>query len=355
MQVINDDCRNAMRGMDADSISAIVTDPPYGLKFMGKGWDHSVPGLEFWQEALRVAKPGCHLLAFGGTRTYHRLTCAIEDAGWKIRDSLMWVYGSGFPKGHDVSKAIDKEAGAERDKRWKPVTKYSMVGTLEPRPWLDKARENGGCFVDSDIPSTDAAKQWEGWNTSLKPSFEPIILARKPLTGTVAGNVLEHGTGAINIDACRVKSEDSEWTCRKSATSSFSQEARPWKEKLTGIEIASGGVGGRWPANFIHDGSDEVTDLLGSAARFFYCAKASPAERGEYNKHPTVKPLALMRYLVKLITPPSGIVLDPFAGSGSTLVAASQLGFDAIGIELDKVHCDIIERRLKDSQGVFAE
>jgi len=391
MQVINDDCRNAMRGMDADSISAIVTDPPYGLKFMGKGWDHSVPGLEFWQEALRVAKPGCHLLAFGGTRTYHRLTCAIEDAGWEIRDSLMWVYGSGFPKGHDVSKAIDKEAGAERDKRWKPVTKYSMVGTLEPRPWLDKARENGGCFVDSDIPSTDAAKQWEGWNTSLKPSFEPIILARKPLTGTVAGNVLEHGTGAINIDACRVKSEDSEWTCRKSATSSFSQEARPWKEKLTGIEIASGGVGGRWPANFIHDGSDEVLELFprskgggnvpsetdskpslncygeynrvpfqgykddGSAARFFYCAKASPSERGEYNTHATVKPLALMRYLIKLITPPNGILLDPFAGSGSTLVAASQLGFDAIGIELDKVHCDIIERRLKDSQGVFAE
>ena len=361
MQVINDDCRNTMRAMDANSISAIVTDPPYGLKFMGKGWDHSVPGVEFWQEALRVAKPGCHLLAFGGTRTYHRLACAIEDAGWEIRDSLMWVYGSGFPKGHDVSKAIDKEAGAEREvigsKRVKDIRRNVAediaMGKTDRQSKFAPGSPSIAINCNITAPSTDDAKKWEGWNIALKPAYEPIILARKPLAGTVAGNVLEHGTGAVNIDACRVGrdlGDVSGWSRSGSNASenramsgpNYARNPKPDSE-------------GRWPANFIYDGSDEVTDLLGSAARFFYCAKASPSERGEHNTHATVKPLALMRYLIKLITPPNGIVLDPFAGSGSTLVAASQLGFDAIGIELDKVHCDIIERRLKDLQGVLAE
>jgi len=391
MQVINDDCRNAMRGMNANSISAIVTDPPYGLKFMGKGWDHSVPGVGFWQEALRVAKPGCHLLAFGGTRTYHRLTCAIEDAGWEIRDSLMWVYGSGFPKSHDVSKAIDKAAGAEREKIGPRVYAGGHIQNnsgIARDNFSGKWEHNGKAVtITETAPSTLLAQQWQGWGTALKPSWEPIILARKPLAGTVAGNVLEHGTGAINIDACRVGNEARSWrgmSAKVPSTGTFRDDS--WVPK-----DISNSANGRWPANFIHDGSDEVLELFprskgggnvpsetdskpslncygeynrvpfqgykddGSAARFFYCAKASPSERGEYNTHATVKPLALMRYLIKLITPPNGILLDPFAGSGSTLVAASQLGFDAIGIELDKVHCDIIERRLKDSQGVFAE
>jgi len=355
MQVINDDCRNAMRGMNANSISAIVTDPPYGLKFMGKGWDHSVPGVGFWQEALRVAKPGCHLLAFGGTRTYHRLTCAIEDAGWEIRDSLMWVYGSGFPKSHDVSKAIDKAAGAEREKIGPRVYAGGHIQNnsgIARDNFSGKWEHNGKAVtITETAPSTLLAQQWQGWGTALKPSWEPIILARKPLTGTVAGNVLEHGTGAINIDACRVGNEARSWrgmSAKVPSTGTFRDDS--WVPK-----DISNSANGRWPANFIHDGSDEVTDLLGSAARFFYCAKASPSERGEYNTHATVKPLALMRYLIKLVTPPNGILLDPFAGSGSTLVAATQLGFDSIGIELDKVHCDIIERRLNDSQGVFAE
>lgn len=318
MQIINGDCRDAMREMDANSISSIVTDPPYGLKFMGKGWDHSVPGVEFWQEALRVAKPGCHLLAFGGTRTFHRLMVAIEDAGWEIRDCLSWVYGSGFPKSHDISKAIDKEAGAERKKRWKSVTKNSSVGTLEPRPWLDKAREDGGILVDGEEPVTDAAKQWQGYGTALKPSFEPIILARKPLTGTVAGNVLEWGTGGLNIDGSRVELDDDaksklgkakQRTNKPAGTLHHNYDSNESRITLS-KEIDTFKENGRWPANFIHDGSEEVTDLLGNAARFFYCAKASPSERGELNNHPTVKPLALMRYLIKLVTPPSGIVLD---------------------------------------------
>jgi len=307
MQVINDDCRNAMRGMDADSISAIVTDPPYGLKFMGKGWDNNVPGIEFWEEALRVAKPGCHLLAFGGTRTYHRLTCAIEDAGWEIRDSLMWVYGSGFPKSHDVSKAIDKESGAEREKiktKARPESCGTMSGKSDTRPWIEESRKKGYHEHSGPNPVTDAAKLWEGWGTALKPSWEPIILARKPLAGTVAGNVLEHGTGAINIDACRVAPTGEVLHSNKGSFGKHEGWRRPWmndpesiqrmaerskkaQEKATEL--------GRWPANFIHDGSDEVTDLLGSAARFFYCPQNLPAIVALTSKPPLSNPLRLLR------------------------------------------------------------
>jgi len=374
------DCREVMATLDAESVDAIVSDPPYGLSFMGKGWDHGVPGVEFWTEALRVAKPGAHLLAFGGTRTYHRLACAIEDAGWEIRDCVMWVYGSGFPKSHDVSKAIDKAAGAEREKRWKAVTANSSVGTLEPRPWLDEARKNGGCFVDGDAPATDAARQWSGWGTALKPAWEPIIVARKPLVGTVAENVLTHGTGAINVDGCRVKTDDSlnggayakngtERTDEWGASNGFRRN-----QALEYVQPS-----GRWPANLIHDGSEEVVGLFpvtkdgvsspnvkgkeaygggfggafhpgygggGSAARFFYCAKASKADRGSDNKHPTVKPTDLMRYLCRLVTPPGGVVLDPFTGSGSTGKAATLEGFRFIGIEREAEYVQIAKARI---------
>jgi site-specific DNA-methyltransferase (adenine-specific) len=404
------DCREVMATLDAESVDAIVSDPPYGLSFMGKGWDHGVPGVEFWAEALRLAKPGAHLLAFGGTRTYHRLACAIEDAGWEIRDCVMWVYGSGFPKSHDVSKAIDKAAGAEREKRWKAVTANSSVGTLEPRPWLDEARKNGGCFVDGDAPATDAARQWSGWGTALKPAWEPIIVARKPLVGTVAENVLTHGTGAINVDGCRVGTEVV-LSHHTAMLAHGGDNARPWHN---GHETTTHQNTGRWPANLIHDGSEEVVGLFpaqrkssggaafskagydggwcppddaareigygdsGSAARFFYCAKASKADRDEgcegleerlsmrygekaqgplpqqtpskpvpqRNHHPTVKPTDLMRYLCRLVTPPGGVVLDPFTGSGSTGKAAILEGFRFIGIEREAEYVEIAKARI---------
>ena len=329
------DCRDVLRDYPADHFDSIVSDPPYGLTFMGKGWDRGVPGVEFWQEALRVAKPGAHLLAFGGTRTFHRLTVAIEDAGWEIRDCMMWLYGSGFPKSHNG-------------------------------PW-------GG--------------------TALKPAWEPVIVARKPLSGTVADNVLRYGTGALNIDGCRV-----------------------------------GGTEGRWPANVMHDGSAEVVagfpvtaaaqasmrgegfgvvmdadwrapntlrghnDAGGSAARFFYCAKASRTDREEgcdhlparsgfeaverkegsaglnspragasahaeavRNFHPTVKPTDLMRYLCRLVTPPAGLVLDPFCGSGSTGKAALLEGLRFVGVDLDPAHVAIAEARCQFAVDTVAE
>ena len=352
--IYHGDCREVMQTLHPESVDSIVSDPPYGLSFMGKGWDHGVPGVEFWVEALRVAKPGAHLLAFGGTRTYHRLACAIEDAGWEIRDCVMWVYGSGFPKSHDVSKAIDKAAGAEREKV--PATGglhknrnlnddgWSKIGEVEPT-------------MDSASPATDAARQWSGWGTALKPAWEPIIVARKPLCGTVAENVLKHGTGGINVDGCRVPTDD---VIPKMAGKSIlggSSEGwdRPWKNDPNGLArrqaaadaaIEKANTLGRWPANLIHDGSEEPTNLLGDAARFFYCPKASKADRDEGNRHPTVKPVELMRYLCRLVTPPSGVVLDPFTGSGSTGKAAILEGFRFIGIEREAEYVEIAKARI---------
>jgi site-specific DNA-methyltransferase (adenine-specific) len=343
---------------------------------MGKGWDHGVPGVEFWAEALRIAKPGAHLLAFGGTRTYHRLACAIEDAGWDIRDCVMWVYGSGFPKSHDVSKAIDREAGAEREvvKEWAQTYSGGAGEATGYRPRNYVGKET------SKEAATEAAKQWQGWGTALKPAYEPIIVARKPLRGTVAGNVLEWGTGGINVDACRVGT-DMITTCAKQKGSSF-----------TSVGDAQGFTGcpetvhiGRWPANFIHDGSEEVGNLLGDAARFFYCAKASKRDRDEgcegmeereaadydhrpsgdfaermnrqrpdvvrRNHHPTVKPTDLMRYLCRLVTPPDGLVLDPFTGSGSTGKAAMLEGFRFVGCELSAEYIEIARARIGHAAG----
>jgi DNA modification methylase len=365
------DCREVMATLDAESVDAIVSDPPYGLSFMGKGWDHGVPGVEFWTEALRVAKPGAHLLAFGGTRTYHRLACAIEDAGWEIRDCVMWVYGSGFPKSHDVSKAIDKAAGADRE----------VVGYSQGRSGsIHGGGQSVGAPDPITAPTTPSARQWSGWGTALKPAYEPVIVARKPLVGTVADNVLTHGTGAINVDGCRVgiasgdqKSEGGRKLARHQETNGFDGG---WKSKTTNLDDGLG----RWPANLIHDGSDEVVGLFpaanarnggntgtdsggvysgtwgsaetqqyrdsGSAARFFYCAKASKADRGSDNHHPTVKPTALMRYLCRLVTPPGGIVLDPFTGSGSTGKAAVLEGFRFIGIEREAEYVEIARARI---------
>jgi site-specific DNA-methyltransferase (adenine-specific) len=384
-QIICGDNVETLRTLPDACVDSCVTDPPYGLEFMGKEWDRGVPGVELWREVLRVLKPGGHLLAFAGTRTQHRMATAIEDAGFEIRDMIAWVYGSGFPKSLDVSKAIDKAAGAEREKEWKRYTPKTMAGAYDQRPWLDEARANGGRMVATGAPATDAARQWQGWGTALKPSLEPITVARKPLCGTVAENVLQHGTGGINVDGCRVGHEE---VCRMMAPSQAnidnpSEKCRQAGRRESVLELKPGG---RWPANLIHDGSDEVVGLFpqaagavgmrgktghsnsiygifarqeerspgvpdtGSASRFFYCAKAGPDERRD-SKHPTIKPVALMRYLVRLVTPPGGLVLDPFGGSGTTAEAARLEHCRFLLIELSPEYCADAAERLR--QGVL--
>jgi site-specific DNA-methyltransferase (adenine-specific) len=346
-----------------NSVDAVITDPPYELGFMGKSWDASgiAYNVEMWREVLRVLKPGGHLCAFGGTRTYHRMAVAIEDAGFEIRDSLHWIYGSGFPKSLDVSKAIDKAAGAERE----VIGKHPNPGGTSPRTSMGDGWQSS---PDLTAPATDAAKQWDGWGTALKPAHEPIVLARKPFNGTVAANVLQHGTGALNINATRIAADD-QFGGGAKATSGF----------VTGYEHDGwtlGNTAGRWPANVIVD--DTITD---DWARYFYCAKPSRTERnagldglpehtsgqmtnrkegsaalnnprtgagrinGGSNFHPTVKPLTLMQWLIRLVTPPHGTILDPFAGSGTTLAAATLEGVHAIGIELTDDYLPIITAR----------
>jgi DNA modification methylase len=421
------DCVELMRAMPDCSVDSIVTDPPYELAFMGRRWDASgiAYSLEMWGEALRVLKPGGHLLAFGGTRTYHRMACAIEDAGFEIRDSIHWVYGSGFPKSLNVGKAIDKAAGAERQ-----VIGRQIAG-------IAPGAHNyvNGPKVEVDVkggPVTPDAARWEGWGTALKPAHEPIVVARKPLAGTVAGNVLVWGTGGLNIDGCRVGTTVETWPASRSFAAGISAG---YTDGLTkGATQATGDApAGRWPANVVFDrtagealdqqsgvsasreggrstratttaysnatGTNMFHDSrdvprtghsdTGGASRFFtqadfgpddwpfvYQAKPSRRERnagldglpeqpgpdgmrrnlpaGEsggrgldrQNHHPTVKPVALMRHLVRLVTPPGGTVLDPFAGSGTTLVAAVLEGFDAIGCEMTDEYLPIIEGRV---------
>lgn len=346
------DCREVLAGYPPDHFDVICTDPPYGLHFMGAGWDHGVPDADHWREVLRVAKPGAYLTAFGGTRTYHRLTCAIEDAGWEIRDCLMWLYGTGFPKSFNVGKKV--------------------------------ASHNG-------------------YGTALKPSYEPIILARKPLVGTVAQNVQRYGTGGLNIDGCRVEHASS-------ADLAASQGKNPGRSDLVQSTCYGGGrpqqsvnTQDRWPPNVLlsHgpnctetacgegcpiaelDGQSGITKSsggeplsgevnrysiyggrdrqrtgqgvgkgdIGGASRFFsrfhYCSKASRKERGPDNKHPTVKPIAVVRWLLSLTAPPvNGIVLDPFAGSGTTGLVAAECGLSFVGVESKRAYCKIAQRRL---------
>ena len=368
------DCLEILRGMADASVDSVVTDPPYGLSFMGKKWDYDVPSEDIWRECLRVLKPGGHLLAFAGTRTQHRMAVNIEDSGFEVRDLIAWVYGSGFPKSLDVSKAIDKAAGAQRE----------VVGPNKFAALNGKANVNTygtATRPDQTAPTTDAARQWRGWGTALKPALEPITLARKPLVGTVADNVLAHATGGINVDGCRVSTTDTYSYPSGAGGSSFNVGGGVDGSR---IDTPSMHEGGRWPANLIHDGSDEVVGLFpqsqsaggqaslgafrngdvygkgrdereardpgygdsGSAARFFYCAKASKADRAADNNHPTVKPTALMRYLCRLVTPPRGIVLDPFMGSGSTGKAAILEGFQFIGIEREQEYVAIAKARI---------
>jgi DNA modification methylase len=390
------DCLEILRAMPDASVDSVVTDPPYGLSFMGKKWDYDVPSEDIWRECLRVLKPGGHLLAFAGTRTQHRMAVRIEDAGFEIRDMIAWVYGSGFPKSRNVCLDMDKMEGhGNRGHRIAVANRHHPDGTLEP---------NGEQLAAYE-PKTDAAREWQGWGTALKPALEPLTVARKPLQSTVAANVLEHGTGAINIDGCRVPTDDKLGGGMVSMGRPKASEGRdrPWmhdpevterKKIEAASKVAAAEALGRWPANVIHDGSDEVVGLFpetgkstggrignagggsvpnvptgtfeagnpgygytGSAARFFYCAKASKADRDADNKHPTVKPTALMRYLCRLVTPPGGIVLDPFMGSGSTGKAAILEGFQFIGIEREEEYIKIAKARIDNAfvqQDLFA-
>lgn len=360
--IIQGDCREALRGLSDASIDACVTDPPYGLSFMGKAWDYDVPSADTWREVYRVMKPGAHLLAFFGSRTYHRGVVQIEDAGFEIRDQIMWVYGSGFPKSLDVSKAIDKAAGAKREvvTEGKPVKR--MIPGADQNATGSWIKDNGRVFVPTETaPATDAARQWEGWGTALKPAHEPIVVARKPLVGTVVENVQRFGTGAINIDASRIAfadPADEQEAKTKNQHAAFG--SGPMTNQVFGKftkDREDYNPPGRWPANVIHDGSEEVVALFSDAARFFYCAKASKADRGAGNNHPTVKPTALMRYLVRLVTPPKGLVLDPFAGSGSTGKAAMLEGFDFIGVERDPDFAELAWRRIREAgiEAMFLE
>ncbi len=483
------DCRDVLRGLASDSLDSCCTDPPYALVstlkrfansprseaamptagpyarasrgFMGCSWDtgETAFSVEFWAEVLRCLKPGAFVAAFGASRGYHRMACAIEDAGFEIRDSLMWLYGTGFPKSHDVSKGIDKRGGnshltrdigqalkaaresrgmsaAECDKcfcggttNWswfegRPVGQraptaatFALICSAWPEllPLMDAVAEveretigqktsgiansnegarhtigaSSSVVVDITAP---AAREWEGWGTALKPAFEPIVLARKPLSeGTVAANVCKWRTGALNIDACRIHTEGEStaraYTAKRTAPGATQNATGERKLESEIFEGAS--KEGRWPANVVHDGSDEVVGAFpysagqlarartdgspqnnsiygalrhgtqnpeprgdsGSAARFFYSAKASRGDRAG-SKHPTVKPIALMEWLCRLITPPGGTVLDPFAGSGTTGAAAINQGLRAVLCEREAEYVADIRRRLGAAQGI---
>lgn len=414
------DCREQMRGFTEKKVlfDSIVTDPPYHLAlisrrfgrkpaaplkggeagndnpyrsmatgFMQQTWDGGDIAFdtETWRAAYAVLKPGGHLIAFGGPRTFHRLAVAIEDAGFEIRDTIMWVFGSGFPKSHHVGRAI--EGMKQGSARFSGRTMDADSEVSRPGALLEEMASGNWSGRRVRIQDEEALR-WEGHGTALKPAFEPILIARKPISeSSVAANVLRYGTGALNIDACRIKTPDSTGRPGSRGVASFTNAnvaaGIPPKTSLKQSLEAPRLENGRWPANFIHDGSPSVVagfpvrgksrgggglkitgrstygsfggamydgDVgygdAGSSARFFYTAKASKADRGPGNNHPTVKPNDLMRYLVRLVTPPSGTVFDPFMGSGSTGIAALQEGFSFAGCEQQAEYIEIARRRI---------
>ncbi len=398
------DCVEVLAALPEASVDSVVCDPPYHLTnntgsrspnpgqytpigrpkeprggFMGKQWDGGDVAFRVgtWTQILRVLKPGGHLVAFSGTRTYHRMVCAIEDAGFEVRDQIGWAFGSGFPKSHDVSKGIDRAAGAAREVVGQRKTAFGANGFSPDDGWHDHSMKS---VIDVTAPATEAAKQWAGYGTALKPAWEPIVLARKPLIGTVAENVLRHGTGAINVDGCRIAGPPSVGG-HTSGTYLGIMNDDGWQPKQMPVDRSMSA--GRWPANLVHDGSEEVLKAFpetqsggvgleispdqnrtaygafnggergraydanaGSAARFFYTAKADSEDRLG-SKHPTVKPLDLMQWLVRLVTPRGGTCLDPFAGTGTTGEAAWREGMRAILIEREEEYLADIARRME--------
>ena len=458
--IYNGDCRDVLPHIDP--VETCITDPPYGLAFMGKAWDHAVPDAEYWRLVNDAVLPGGMLLAFGGTRLWHWLAVGIEEAGWEIRDTLMWMYGSGFPKSLDIGKAIDKQRhdrgdvllvtgwiASARDAagitnrdidavfgfagmagHWTSQRSQPAIPTLDQIPtllatlghpsvpqeverlildlngrkgepgaaWFERevtgsrdanllavapgqGNDRSATTLDITAPATDAAKTWDGWGTALKPAWEPVILAMKPLAGTFAQNALEHGVAGLNVDGARIGTEtittrggdkfpgvygkyatcpESEHQGRWPANLALDEEAAKMLDAQSGVSqsrqaTTSAGFrdsapvyGGGHPVERLSGANDE-----GGASRFFYTAKASRSDRGEGNDHPTVKPSDLMKWLCTLTkTPTGGTVLDPFMGSGSTLYAAKETGRKAIGIELDEHYCEIAAQRC--SQGVLA-
>ncbi len=382
MKLILGDCLNKLQELEDNSVDSIVTDPPYGFSFMGKKWDYDVPSVDIWKECYRVLKHGGHLLAFGGSRTYHRLAVNVEDAGFEIRDQIMWIYGSGFPKSHNIGKAVDKKLGNDR---LLLKTKTKKAGNMKSGNF-----NKGGNYADVEISITKGNSQWEGWGTALKPAHEPIVMARKPLSEkNVADNVLKWGTGGINIDESRIEHDE------PLKTTNRTKKGNTWNDENSGFRnnlpnLASASPSGRFPANIIFDEeASKILDEQSGASRFFYCAKTSKKDRNEglehlegkqvgtlnanssdlenyggsslgasslkgqhkppqpkKNFHPTVKPTKLMCYLVNLVTPKNGIVLDPFMGSGSTGKACVQKGFDFIGIEREQEYMEIAKSRI---------
>jgi site-specific DNA-methyltransferase (adenine-specific) len=371
-KITHSDALTLLKELPKNSIDTIITDPPYGLKFRGKKWDYQVPSIEIFTEMLRIAKPGTMLMCFGGSRTFHRIACNIEDAGWEIRDCIMWIYGSGFPKSLNISKSIDKKLGILPKVIRKIKSQDFSHGSnmMMGKPCKTKQKH-----IDITECSSKQAKEWEGYGTGLKPAFEPIIIAMKPIEGNFANNALKHGVAGFNIDAGRIETKEDLSRKLSKPTGIYLGKY----SKVAGT-IYDNWKKGRWPSNIILDEEagkalDEQSGITfgsvgrglktlpwskhtgkyyprtghfdkGGASRFFYCAKASPRERKD-NNHPTVKPLKLIEYLCKLTkTPTGGIVLDPFAGSGTTALACRNTGRDFIACDLEAVYCKIAEKRL---------
>ncbi len=386
----NDDCLKVLDRMPPNTIDCVITDPPYEMNFMGKGWDNA--GVSFdkttWQKCLKVLKPGGYLLAFGGSRTYHRITCAIEDAGFEIRDTIMWLYGSGFPKSLNIGKALDRKNGVDNIQH---KGKWNFEHGDMQEFWKRKKEYKK---EDEKPLETAVAKQWQGWGTALKPSFEPIIVARKPFKGSLVDNVIEYGVGGLNIDECKIAFTGDMWKMQKSGKSSRAYQS---EETTTAGGLCTANALGRFPANTILDNGEGE-----EWRRYFYCAKASKKDRDEgleeleekktgelqggrkegsagsimlnengttrvnpyagtgapkKNSHPTVKPTALMQYLIRLVAPKGATILDPFMGSGSTGKAVMyenkerNTGYKFIGIEKEAEYCKIAEARIKQIGG----
>lgn len=374
-QIINGNNIDVLKTFPDDHFDSIVTDPPYGIDFLGKAWDANTGALETYQQCLRVLKPGGHILAFSAARTYHHLAITLEQAGFEIRDQIMWIYSSGFPKSQDVGKSIQRSMGVKEYEGFVDTTKNSGFGQMDVarqkvgQEWSTKETQVGKAKV-----TDPEAKQWAGWGTALKPAHEPIALARKPIKGSIKDNVLKHGVGALNIDATRIAYDGPNDKPVPHGGKARQHKDNPgWMADNTGygiIENPEINPIGRFPSNVLGEIAEPYQ-------KYFYCPKVSRRERhigfdlttiptdpsGKYdnggysgnqetlkaagNNHPTVKPIELMKYLIKLITPAGGKVLDPFNGSGSTGCAAVELGYEYVGIELDANYVEIATKRIE--------